>query len=406
MTTRLYYDDSMLQSFDAKVIACDTNAGRVEVVLDRTAFYPTSGGQPFDLGTLGVARVTDVLDRDDGTIVHVVSEEIPVGQRVMGVIDWPRRFDHMQQHTGQHILSAVFDRLHGVRTESFHLGTDSSTIDLAREVTPAEIAAAEDAASRVVWEDRAVVVRFADVEEAARLPLRKEPTRQGPLRLIEVDDFDLSACGGTHVPRTGMIGVIAVAGWERFKGASRVTFVCGGRALRSHAALRDATMAASRLLSVAAAEVPAAIERLQSDLKQATRTVEQLREEVTKSRAEQLRARAETIHGLRVVLRREPGAEPAALKALAAAVVADAGTLAVLVGDGQPASVVVARSTDVPFDAGAWMRRVTSTFGGRGGGRPEQAQGGVPAAADDILGFARKTLEESVVLNSRRSDSD
>jgi alanyl-tRNA synthetase len=395
MTQRLYYTDSMLRAFDANVVACEEVNGRVEVVLDQTAFYPASGGQPFDTGVLDDARVLDVIDRDDGQVAHVVSAPLPVGQRVAGVIDWPRRFDHMQQHTGQHMLSAAFDRLYGVRTVSFHLGNETSTIDLAREVTPGEIAAAEEAASRVVWDDRPVIVRFVTDEEASRLPLRKEPARTGRLRLVEIADFDLSACGGTHVPRAGMIGIIAVAGWERFKGGSRILFVCGGRALRSHARLRDVVTSASRLLSVAPDELPAAIERLQAESKALSRTAHQYQEEVVAYRASSWRDSAETIGAIRFVLREAPGCDTAALRSLAAAIVSEPGVMAVLVGDGQPAPVVVARSADVPVDAGAWMKRAIAILGGRGGGRPEQAQGGVAASADAILALARNTLGRS-----------
>ena len=280
MTTRLYYTDSMLRSFDATVVSCDRRADRIEVVLDRTTFYPTSGGQPFDTGTLGPARVLDVVDREDGEIAHIVSEPLAIGQRVAGEVDWPRRFDHMQQHTGQHILSAAFDRVFGVRTVSFHLGSETSTIDLATEVTPTELAAAETAASRVVWDDRPVTVRFATADEALELPLRKESSRSGELRLVDVSAFDLSACGGTHVPRTGMIGVIAVSGWERFKGGTRVAFVCGGRALRSHGRLRDLMSGAARLASAAPEDLPSAIERLQAENKAASKAVHRLEEEL------------------------------------------------------------------------------------------------------------------------------
>src|SRR5207248_1258434 len=205
MTDRLYYTDPYLREFDATVQRVETRGGRALVTLDRTAFYPTSGGQPFDTGTLGDLPIVDVVDDEhDGSVKHVVENaaDVRVGQTVHGVIDWPRRFDHMQQHSGQHVLSAAFDKLFGVRTVSFHLGAAVSTIDLAREMTAAEIAAAETGANRVVWEDRPVSIRFADAEEAARLPLRKEPARGGVLRLIEVEGFDLSACGGTHVART------------------------------------------------------------------------------------------------------------------------------------------------------------------------------------------------------------
>jgi alanyl-tRNA synthetase len=392
MTKRLYYTDPLLTAFDATVISNDVEDGRPVVILDQTAFYPSSGGQPFDTGRLGTTRVVDVVDRDDGSIAHVVEQSLAPGTAVHGEVDWARRFDHMQQHTGQHVLSAAFDRLHHVRTVSFHLGAESSTIDLAREVSPAEIDGAEQAANQIVWEDRPVGIRFATPEEASRLPLRKEPTRTGPLRLIEVPDFDLSACGGTHVPRTGMIGTIAVTAWERFKGATRVSFACGGRALASHRTLRDVVSAATRALSVVPAELGAALERLRADAKEQSRAMRALQEEVAAHRAAALRADAETIGPLRGVLRDVPGWDAAALKTLAAAIVSAPGLVAVLVGDGRPVPVVIARSADVSLDASAWMRRATTELGGRGGGRPELSQGGLDAAGQHVLEFARRTL--------------
>src|SRR3954462_12185814 len=225
MTNRLYSTDPYLAAFDAVVDRVEARGDHLSIRLDRTAFYPTSGGQPFDTGCLGALRVVDVIDEEDGSIAHVVQPGTlnpEPGQRLHGAIDWHRRFDHMQQHTGQHVLSAAFDKLFGVRTLSFHLGASVWTSDLAREMTAAEIAAAEPEANRVVWEDRPVSIRFADAEEAAGLPLRKEPARTGTLRLIDVADFDLSAWGGTHVARTGGLGVIAVARWDRFKGGQRL----------------------------------------------------------------------------------------------------------------------------------------------------------------------------------------
>ena len=172
MTTRIYFTDAQASEFDATVVTCEAAGGRFEVVLDQTAFYPTSGGQPHDMGLLGAARVVDVLDDDTGLIRHVTDAPLEPGDRVHGRIDWPRRLDHMQQHTGQHVLSAAFDHLFGVRTMSFHLGAETATIDLAREVTPVEIAQAEAEANRVVWDARPVIVRFATEQEAAALPLR------------------------------------------------------------------------------------------------------------------------------------------------------------------------------------------------------------------------------------------
>jgi len=395
-TRRLYYTDSLVREFDATVTSVAPRAdGRSDVVLDHTAFYPTSGGQPFDTGTLGGARVVEVVDREeDDEIVHVVEGAPAAGQRVRGVIDWARRLDHMQQHTGQHVLSAAFDRLHHVRTTSFHLGVETATIDLAREVTPAEIADAERAANDVVWMDRDVGVTFATEEQARALPLRKESLRTGTLRLVEVPDFDLSACGGTHVPRTGMIGIVAVSGSERFKGASRITFVCGGRALRTFGHLRDVVAAAGRLVSGPSAELPAAIERLQNELRTAARADRRMQDELAVYRAAEFRSQAETLGGGRGVLRAAPGADGAALKGLAAAIVAEPGHLAVLVGEGQPMPVVAARSADVGFDAAAWLKLAVARFGGRGGGRPEMAQGGLTASADDVLAFARESMSQ------------
>lgn len=392
MTSRIYYTDALARDFDATVVACSAAGERFEIVLDATAFYPTSGGQPFDTGHLGSARVFDVLDADDGRVTHVADRALPVGERVHGTIDWARRFDHMQQHTAQHVLSAAFDRAFGVRTTSFHLGAESSTIDLAREVTAAEIARAEAEANQVVWEDRPVAIRFVSEEEAARLPLRKESLRTGTLRLVEVTGFDLSACGGTHTPATGMVGLIAVTGWERFKGTSRVSFAAGGRALRSHGAMRDALSAATRVLSVAPQDLSAGIERLQTELKEAGREIRRLREDVAARRAAELRQDAETIGRYRCVLRAIPGWDAAALKSLAMSIVSEPGLVVVLTGDGQPVPVVVARSGDVDVDAGAWLKRAAAELGGRGGGRPELAQGGLGAEAASILAYARQIL--------------
>jgi alanyl-tRNA synthetase len=298
----------------------------------------------------------------------------------------------MQQHTGQHILSAAFEHVLQNRTLSFHMGAEVSTIDLVRDLPAADVERAVDEANRVVWDDRSVTVRFASQEEAKALPLRKETARTGLVRLVEIPDCDLSACGGTHVPRTGVIGMIGVAGAERFKGATRVTFVCGRRALGSHRALRDIVGAATRTLSTPAAEVAAAVERLQVDLKEAVRTNRRLEDAVAVYRGVELRGMAETIGRHLAVLRNEPDLDPAGLKGLAVAVVADSAAVAGLVGRGSPAPVVVARGPDADMDASAVLKAVTAALGGRGGGSRDIAQGGVPGTADQILEQVRIAL--------------
>jgi alanyl-tRNA synthetase len=260
VTERIYYTDPACVEFDATVVSASSVDGRAVVVLDRTAFYPTSGGQPHDTGSLGETAVTDVIDLDDGNIGHVVGAPIADGARVRGRVDRHRRFDHMQQHTGQHILSAAFDRLHRARTVGFHLGAVLSTLDLDKVLCAEALAAAEAEANRIVWENRPVSIRFATPEEAAAMTFRKEPTRTGPLRVIEVEGFDTSACGGTHVARSGQVGVVALRSWEKFRGGMRLEFVCGARALREFRVLRDAVAGSLRFLSVAPQDLPSAIE--------------------------------------------------------------------------------------------------------------------------------------------------
>ena len=394
MTERLYYTDPYLTEFDARVIEIRDVAGRNAVVLDRTAFYPTSGGQPFDTGTIGGARVVDVVDGDDGVIVHVVDGEAPAG-RVTGRIDWTRRFDHMQQHTGQHVLSAAIDRVGGVRTESFHLSADSATIDLARELTLAEIERSEDEANAVVWADRPVTIKFADAQDADSMGLRKESVRTGTLRIIDVDGYDVSACGGTHVKRTGAIGIIAISGWERLRGGTRLEFRCGGRVLRAHRLLRDTVRDSSGLLSIAASELPQAIERLQSDGKELRRRLKDLDARLAVSEADALIARAETVDGLRLVAAPIADVDPGVLKTMAQAVAAKPGHVAVLVSAAPPLSIVIAGSSDASVDATRLLKILIGRFGGKGGGRPEMAQGGgLKAPATDVLAAARAALRQ------------
>jgi alanyl-tRNA synthetase len=386
LTIRLYYTDACLREFDATVLDVIDVEGRRAALLDRTAFYPTSGGQPFDTGVLGSAKVVDVVARDDEMILHVVEGAIERGP-IHGSIDWNRRFEHMQQHTGQHVLSAALERVCHVRTESFHLGALSSTIDLAREVSPSEIAAAELEANTIVWDDRPVTIRFADETAAAALPLRKEPKRTGLLRIVEIEGIDLSACGGTHISRTGAIGSIAVSSFERFRGGTRIEFRCGGRALQGYRALRDSLSAASRLLSTARDDVPGAIERLQAESKLARTRVKDLQEQLAQYQAAALAARGASVEDSVHVVERVDGWDMAGLKAIALAVAARPGHLVVLVG-GTPVSIVAARASDVTADAAAIVKAATAKFGGKGGGRPELAQGGgLNGSPDDVVRF-------------------
>jgi alanyl-tRNA synthetase len=391
MTDRLYYADSFLSRFDAAVVEAGTLPdGRHFAVLDRTAFYPTSGGQPHDLGRLGGAAVLEVLDRDDdGAVLHVVDRKLAPGASVSGEIDLERRIDHVQQHSGQHLLSAAFIRACGAPTVSFHLGADASTIDLTAEVGAADIARAEDLVNQVVRENRRVHVRFVGPEEAATLPLRKEPKRAGRLRLVEIQDWDLSACGGTHVSATGAIGPVLVTGWERYKGGTRVSFACGGRAIRHARALRDTTMAAARQLSVLAPELPDAIARLQGEQKALRQELRAAGTRIAGYEAAAVAASARDLEGMRVAASIVEGHDGAGLKALAQAIAAGEGCGALLVSASRPCLVVAARGARGPLDAAAVVRGLIERFGGKGGGRPELAQaGGLDNDPADILAVA------------------
>jgi alanyl-tRNA synthetase len=392
MSSRIYYTDPYCLEFDATVTDVAADGDRWRVRLDRTAFYPTTGGQPFDTGTLASASVVDVVDAD-GEVDHVTDAPLKVGDAVHGTIDRARRLDHMQQHTGQHVLSAAFDRLWKVRTESFHLGSATSTIDLGREVTPAEIGRAEDEANRVIWEDRPVAIRFVTGEEAATLPLRKEPQRGGELRVIDIQDFDLSACGGTHVARTGEVGVVAIRGWERFKGGTRVEFVCGGRALRAFRELREVVNGSIRLLSVLPAELPGAIERTQAESKDLRRQLKDATQKLAVHEAADMAARAEALGSVRAVVEAVAGYDAGALKTLAASIVAQPGLVAALVSTTSPALVAIGRSSDVTIDSAALLKALTTRFGGKGGGKPDFAQGGgLTAAPAEIVAALRELI--------------
>ncbi len=264
-TERLYWADAACTRFSATLLATATHDGRPAAVLDATCFYPTSGGQPHDTGLLGEVPVVDVVEEDD-RIVHVLARPLdrPVGTRIDGEVDWERRLDHMQQHSGQHLLSAAFTELLGAATVSFHLGTEVCTIDLDREaLTEADSARVEERANAVVLDGRPMLAREYDEDEALALPLRKAPVVHGRIRVVTVDGFDASACGGTHVSTTGQVGPIHIRRTERRHGGVRVEFLCGGRALRDYRARDALVQALAGALSVGVADLPAALTRLQ-----------------------------------------------------------------------------------------------------------------------------------------------
>ncbi len=375
MTERIYYTDPACREFVATVTTAFVHQGQAAVCLDRTAFYPTSGGQPFDTGTLGNRRVVDVID-DAPRIIHLLDAPLEPGAMVAGSVDWSRRFDHMQQHTGQHILSAALERLTANPTLSFHMGSDVSTIDLANVLEPGDMERVEIEANRIVWDDTPVAIRFVSQEESQRLQLRKESARTGTLRLIDIDGCDLSACGGTHVRRTGAVGVIAITAVERFKGGTRVGFACGRRALHAYGLLRSVVATCTETLAVSEPEVPTAIGRLQLEVKQLRKTVKDLRQTLSGHEAAALLEGAQAIAGVKVIARDLEGYDASALKAMVSAMVGTSGVMVALFTTEEPIQLVIGRSADVEVDASAILRTLTQQYGGKGGGKADLAQGG------------------------------
>jgi alanyl-tRNA synthetase len=391
VTERLYYTDSYLRAFDAAVL--ERSDDGLRVVLDRTAFYPTSGGQPFDTGSLGDSRVVDVVEDEGDHITHLLDRPLALG-RVRGEIDWSRRHDHMQQHTGQHLLSAVLAELYGLATTSVHFGAESSTIDLASTaLSPEQVTEAEERANAVASEDRPVTVDFEDAGSAEGL--RKASERQGRLRIVTIADLDRSACGGTHVRSTGEIGPILLRKVERVRQSVRLEFLCGLRAVRRARADFQLLGRLAAPYSAAAEDLPVLLEQQRGELKQAAAVRRELEHALDARRARELYDSSETrASGSRLVLvRDEPAMTMERLRGLAQAVVGS--PRVVFIGTTRkPAAVLLATSEDSGMDAGRTLRQALDGVGGRGGGNARLAQGSVPDdAVDTVVRMLADTLD-------------
>ncbi len=379
MTSRLYYTDAYAKAFDGRITEVSADGQRV--YLDRTAFYPTSGGQPYDLGSLGGAQVADVVDEDE-RIAHVLAAPLSgheIGDAVRGEIDWRRRFDHMQQHTGQHLLSAVFATLFGYETASVHFGVDRSSLDLdVGAIDAAQLGEAERRANAIVWENRPVNVSFEDAATATGL--RKAPPREGTLRIVTIADLDRSACGGTHVRATGEIGAITLRGTERIRKQMRVEFLCGARVVRQARADFEALSAIALSVKASLAEAPALVAAQSAELRDTMAARKRLEGELAVHQARALyEMTAPTPAGVRVAVLRRDGGSLEDIRPLAQAFASLPKTVfvaAVL----SSATVLVAAADDAGVDAGRLLKPVLTTAGGRGGGSPRLAQGTVPNA--------------------------
>ena len=379
VTERLYYSDSHLIEFEARVVdLTDRVSGWTAVVLDRTAFYPTGGGQPSDTGTLNSQRVVECIDDGGKGVLHVVQGATPaLGSVVKGRVDWARRLDHIQQHTGQHILSQAFEQLFKAPTKSFRVLDQSSEIDLEiNNPTTELIERAVELANNVIWEDRTITIRNVSSEEALDLPLRKEPARSGDLRLIEIEGFDLSPCGGTHAYRTGEVGMIAVRSWERAKGLTRIEFVAGTRALADYRRANASARAVAALFSTGRDEAPQLAASMVEDHKELQKRIRVLEDVAAGVEAESLLNETQS-EGTRIIVGVFEGRDAESLKKLAHALISHPNTIALLgSSDRDTARLVFARSADASGDMSELMRQACEIIEGRGGGRPDMAQGG------------------------------
>ncbi len=385
MTERLYYTDSYVTSFSAHVIERLTWEGYPAVVLDRTAFYPTSGGPPADRGVLSGIAVLDVVVREeDNAVVHVLAAPLE-GSEVRGIIDWPCRFDHMQQHTGQHILSAAFEQILDADTVGFHLGAEVSTVDLnVGHLEPAAVAPVEDLANKVIWKDHPVNIRFVTPDELAALPLRRPPPMDGPIRIVEIAGFDVNPCGGTHVRSTGEIGLIKIVRLDHRGNETRVEFLCGARALQDYRVKNTITHRLASLLTVGHQELEQAVERLQAEAKQLRQDLRRANKRLLRVEADELAEAAVTHGAYRVVWKvweqadSPQGKSPEELRALALELIQRPGVVALLVSIRERTHLCFACAEEVDLDMAALLRETCTQLKGKGGGRPHLAQGSAP----------------------------
>ncbi len=391
MTDRLYYADSYTNRFEAAVVEQTTHEGKPALVLNQTYFYPTSGGQPHDTGTINGLQVVDVVVRDeDAEILHILDAPTPnfIGQTVNCELNWTRRFDHMQQHTGQHILTQAFIQTAAAKTVSFHLSPESVTIDLdTNALTNNQIEAAEKLANKVIQADKPVTAAIREIDDQDGVRMRKMPKHivTDGLRIIEIDGFDVTACGGTHVSQTGEIGLLKIIKQEKRGDKTRLEFRCGSRALSDYGDKHQVLSALANEMNCRFAEVPDNVAKLRADLKSAHTALKELREQLVEYEAVKLLAETLRPNGYALITNSFDGRDAGELKLLASRLTTNDSIVVLLGTAGEKAQLVFARSADLTFNMGALLKEAAAKLGGRGGGQPNFAQGGGIAATLDQI---------------------
>ena len=397
MTDRLYYDNAYLTSFSARVTAVREKDGKMEIALDRSAFYPTSGGQPFDTGMIGAARVLDVNVDHDGEVWHLIEGEVNAGDEVNCEIDWPRRFDHMQQHAGEHMLAGAVYRHFGGNTIGLHLGAEISTIDVtmpdgSTHLTPEQIELLEMDVNEQIQADVPVRCWFPDEEELNALPLRKPPTVKEHVRIVAIGDKEMVACGGTHPSTAGQIGMVKIVDARPAKGKMRLGFICGMRAFRDYQKRMIVSDRAAEMFSTKVENLPDAVAKMQENIVSLQRELNSMRREQALREIDGLMKNAAEMDGAKVAAGTLPSLTPDALRELASGLIEQSGVIALLASPKESGGYLTlfARSQDVKYDVGKLLREASSSCGGKGGGKPDFAQGSAPT--DEVIAAAMKIL--------------
>jgi alanyl-tRNA synthetase len=391
MTQRLYFEDAYKKEFDARILERLVHEGRPAVVLDRTGFYPESGGQPSDRGLLGAAGVVHVFI-DGEKIVHLLDRELSEGEETHGVIDWARRFDHMQQHSGQHILSQCFVEAVGGETKSFHLGEQVSSLEIGiGTMADADLEKVESRANAVVFEDREIRTYFVEADRVGTVPLRRPPKKEGTIRVVEVAGFDYSACGGTHCRRTGEIGLIKIVRWDKIRNNLRFEFLCGGRARQDYAAKSRSVLEISQKFSVHERDAARAVEKTLQEARQTRKKMRQLQEALAGFEAKEAVEKESGWLVKRVWT--DKTAEEAKLLALNIIRLAERTVLFAVRGEERD-HLIFARAEQTPLNMRDLVPLVMERTNGKGGGGPSLVEMVVDKGADleGILSAAEELL--------------
>ncbi len=395
MTERLYYDNAYLTEFTAQVLSCRPNGERFDVLLDCSAFYPTSGGQPFDTGVLGAARVIDV-NVQDGDVWHTVTQPLTIGETVQGRIDWARRFDHMQQHAGDHMIAGALHRLMGGVTIGLHISEKISTIDVAMpegvtRISDEDVRRIEQDVNAHIQRDVPIRCWFPAEDELAVLPLRKKPTVSEHVRVVAIGDDEMVACGGTHPATAGQIGLVKIVSVAPARGKMRVAFLAGQRALADYDGCREVAHAAAEMLSTGVENLTASVSAMQEKLRATEFELMRLKKEQLLTEAQRMLEEAETLPDGTKLVARFVDVDAPLLRELTSKLIEQPGVIALLgAQNGDQAIYVFGRSADVDRNMGALLRDAARPLGGKGGGKPDFAQGGGCAK---ILDAARQAVK-------------